>query len=153
MNFARHRISALRANLSEARRHWRLGRGYGYPPCCVAHFCWDAARGILAGQTRASQIGHPETDEWPYVYCGLFHAGESPLSLSMRLRGIVWFQWWLLEPTRRARIFRQHMAYGLFRERRQDLPTDRELARWRSHEAQQTVWFDDHERDPELEWR
>lgn len=109
--------------------------------------------GVSAGQARDSQIEHPPAREWPYVYCGIFHAGESPLSLPERLSRILRFQWSLLGPTGSSRIFRRQMGYGLFRYRRRHGSIDYEFAGWRSHEAGEAAWFDDGGLDPELEWR
>jgi hypothetical protein len=153
MTLARHNISALRENLNQARGHWRLGRRYGYPRCCVAHFCWDTAMGVSAGQARASQIEHPPAKEWPYVYCGIFHSGESSLSLPERLSRILGSQWSLLKPTGSSHIFTAQMGYGLFRQHRRGWSSEFEFARWSSHEDEQAVWFDDGGLDPELEWR
>lgn len=147
------RLSALRANLEEARRHWRAGRGFGYPLCCVAHFCWDAATGVTSGQTRALQIELVHEGEWPYVYCGVFHKGNSPLSVAERIGHIAAFQWSLLKPSPRSRTIRAQLGHGLLRRRRWSEPMDWQFDRWWAHEAEQELWVDDGGLEPELDWR
>lgn len=146
------RLSALRANLVEARHHWRAGRGYGYPACCVAVFSLDAALGLPTGQARAQQI-EDFADEWPYVYCGIFHEGDSPLPLRVRLRRILATQWSMLRPFPAARTTRAQFGFGLLSRRSELESVSSEFERWRAHTETDASWVDDGGLDPELEWR
>lgn len=83
----------LLANLAVARAHWRNGRRYGYPTCCVAHFCWDSLFGWPSGTVRTQQVAVEWRGEWPYVPCGIVHGGGSALSAGRRARGIVRHHW------------------------------------------------------------
>ncbi len=91
--------------------HLISGVRYGYPICCVLHFCWDNALGRAAGMTRWKQIRH-ERGGLAYVSCGLFHAGGSPLPLNERLRRMLSFEWAYLQPTKDGTRRREFVSQG-----------------------------------------
>ena len=91
--------------------HLKSGIHYGYPICCVLHFCWDNALGRAAGMTRWKQIRHERSGP-AYVPCGLFHGGGSPLSIVMRVRRILSFEIALLQRTERGRKWRGLASHG-----------------------------------------
>ena len=91
--------------------HFRLGIRYGYPICCVIHFCWDNALGRAAGMTRWKQIAHDRSQS-TCVPCGLLHAGGSPFSPHRRLRRMLGFEWALLEPTKEGSRRREFATQG-----------------------------------------
>lgn len=127
------------SSVGTAVRHWRQGRRDGYPPCCIAHFCWDSLMEWPSAAVRWNQIRIE--DEPSHVPCGLIHAGGSPLSLPRRLAGIAAFQWAHLKPRRAGR---RHTKL-----------------RWRGAGASEGAWFSEHYRlvalydeqlDAELDW-
>ena len=90
------------SRLAEVRDDWRRGRGYGYPACCIAHYCWDILLGRPPTAARYAEIlhdwsgpgsrwdWHPRPwDEMHQVPCGVLHAGGSPLPLRSRIWRIV----------------------------------------------------------------
>ena len=117
-------LSECRQNLRAARTAWRRGRFYGYPLCCVVHFCWDVLAGYPSGVARAAQIAHSEEGEWHHVPCGIFHRGDSRLALHTRLWRIVAFQWYQLGPGTGSRALRTHTGFGLFSEHTQAQSAD-----------------------------
>jgi hypothetical protein len=52
-------------------RDFRLGLGYGYPLCCVLHYCWDGIWGWPSSMTRWNQIATDPSDRLPCVPCGV----------------------------------------------------------------------------------
>lgn len=91
--------------------HFRMGIGYGYPICCVLHFCWDNALGRAAGMTRWKQISCVRSRS-TYVPCGAFHCGDSPFSFTERIWRVLKFEWTYVLPTDRGRTLRQVASKG-----------------------------------------
>ena len=96
----------LRERIRGARRDWSLGRYYGYPLCCVAHYCWDSLIGWPASTIRADEVNTDPAGEFRCVPCGIFHACGSPYSLRERIRRIARFNWWYLQPGTHGRTYR-----------------------------------------------
>lgn len=80
----------------------RQGFRYGYPVCCIAHFCWDALFGWPSGVVRCRQVRRTQGDG--PVPCGVFHAGDSPYGFGRRISRILRFYWWALQPTAAGRL-------------------------------------------------
>jgi hypothetical protein len=76
----RYRVLARRAG--RAVLDARLGWYYGYPPCCVAVFCWDILLGRKPALHRVlSPRMFPTVEAWPLgVPCGIFHGRPSGVS-------------------------------------------------------------------------
>ena len=98
------------SRLQRAAYHWREGRRYGYPACCIAHFCLDALAGWQAAPVRHNPN---DRDGEPGVVCGVVHRGQSPLPLHRRLAEIVSWQSIYVRPGARGRAFRS--AIRLYR--------------------------------------
>ena len=130
----------------------RLGLRYGYPACCITHYCWDALWGRPPAMTRWGQIAPTDLLAGPsrYVPCGVFHTGGSALSLLDRLHAIRLTTQIYLSPTRSGRAFRSLMK-NQWRSTFQRM--SREETRWFSeqHEQERRYW-DDGGLDPELDW-
>jgi hypothetical protein len=128
---------------------WRQGRHFGYPPCCIAHFCWDSLVGWPSGVVRWHQIDTDPHDPTPQVVCGIFHGGGSPYGLGRRLWEILVFQWRHLLPTPAARR-RLDVATGGSRRWRTAWVAEKV---WASEHGQQArLYWDDGGLDPELDW-
>lgn len=56
--------------------YFRIGKGYGYPTCCVVHFALNMANG-KHDRYPARERGSIVTDEKHYVPCGL-HIRRNP---------------------------------------------------------------------------
>lgn len=54
----------------------RIGKGHGYPICCVIHFAWDVVHQRPPGLLRGG-IAYPDGRDTVYVPCGL-HKGRHP---------------------------------------------------------------------------
>jgi hypothetical protein len=80
----------LRARIAKAVWHWGQGVSFGYPRCCIAHFCWDRLCGRPASLVRAYQIR--DDGELPCVPCGIFHAPGSPYGFVGRVWRIAKWQ-------------------------------------------------------------
>ena len=90
--------------LAEAAEDWRTGRGYGYPRCCIVHYCWDIALGRGPLTARHAQIqyewaGPDARWDWrprPWdgpeqIPCGVIHSRGSPFPLLRRMWRILAF--------------------------------------------------------------
>lgn len=66
----------------------RRGVELRFPPCCVAHYTWDVACGASPAIARWRQIEFCRDHSCRAVPCGVFHRGDSPLSLTRRVRNI-----------------------------------------------------------------
>lgn len=99
----------LRLHLQVARRTFSRARAEGAPVCCSFHDGWDGFWDWPGSAVRAKQLDAPSLG-WPPP-CGVFHAGESTLSLAARLRGIASLHWLYLRPGRRARAFREQIMF------------------------------------------
>jgi hypothetical protein len=84
--------------LAEVHRDWRDGRGYGYPICCIAHYCWDVLLGRAPTTTRYAQALYDTStpvSRWDWrprawdhqrqIPCGVFHTRGSTLGVQARL--------------------------------------------------------------------
>lgn len=79
------------------RNDVRWGRGYGYPACCVAMFCWDRTLGRAPSWRRATHAAL-SADQPAFVPCGVFHARSRGLTttqaaarvLRCELRALRW---------------------------------------------------------------
>jgi len=97
------RLRALLRSLARVRAHWRAGRHYGYPRCCIAMFCWDALWSVPASITRVvSQGVEPAGSTCDCVTCGVFHHGGSSHSTARRARRLASYWWHLLRASRTA---------------------------------------------------
>lgn len=137
-----------RRRLGRVLEDWRQGRRYGYPLCCVAHYCWDSLVGWPSGVIRWHQIDYMQWERC--VPCGIFHAGDSPHPSRTRAWLIIEFNWRHLQPTRAGRSSRAIVLGG---------PTywrdaENELKTWASdYGALERLYWDDGGLDPELEWK
>ncbi|MFN8160893.1 MAG: hypothetical protein U0R52_07610 [Solirubrobacterales bacterium] len=128
--------------------HWLQGRRYGYPVCCIAHFCWDNALNRAADMDRWKQIHHNRNFDGP-VPCGIFHAGGSPYSARNRMRRILQFEWQFLQTP--AVSLRQRALTAQGGPPYQEASV--ELRQWaEDHRRLEQIWSDDGDLDPELDW-
>jgi hypothetical protein len=131
-------------------REFQLGLRYGYPLCCIAHYCWDGLWGWPSSMTRWRQIADDPDHPDPFVPCGIWHDGGSALSLGQRIHAILMFQARHLAPTKRGRTQRALVTRGS--RRWQGASTDEK--RWFSEQAAlANLYWNDGALDPELEWR
>lgn len=91
------------ARLRGAMADIRRGRYYGYPVCCIAHYCLDTMLGRPPALTRAWQLSETEPSDATQVVCGFLHRGGSTLGLTARVRRIVAFNVNDLRPPRAER--------------------------------------------------
>ena len=90
--------------LREAAEDWRTGRGYGYPRCCIAHYCWDVLLSRAPSAVRFQQVAYDMStpssrwdsnprswDRMPQVPCGVFHTRGATYALMSRIGRIIAF--------------------------------------------------------------
>lgn len=119
--------------------HLKSGIRYRIPICCVAHFCWDNMLGRAAGMARWKQIANDRSAE-PFVPCGFWHTGHSPLSSIERVRQLLKFEYLCLLPTQRGRARRKIAAGGsrLYRN-----SSERERHESQEQDGLELLWWGD----------
>ena len=125
-------------NLGHLFLELRLGLHYGYPLCCIVHYCWDGVWGWPSSMTRWRQIADDPRHPDPFVPCGIWHHSGSALSLAQRLWAIILFQVRHLAPTRRGRERRALVTRG--------------SRRWQGASAAEKQWFSEQEALASLYW-
>lgn len=103
----------LPRGLRAALRDWRLGREYGFPICCIVHFCLDRLFGRAAAMTRWRQIAAPAS--WPataFVPCGILHPPASRQVRTRLILRILCFQVAWALPGPRGRRLRRLAKHG-----------------------------------------
>lgn len=63
----------MRKRLLRARKHWRLGRIFEYPTCCIVRFIVDSQLGRQPGTLRKSTSPNTPGDNSGWVPCGIWH--------------------------------------------------------------------------------
>ncbi len=127
--------------------NWREGRRYGYPICCIAHFCWDGLIGWPSGVVRWHQIDYTRCSRC--VPCGLLHPADSPYPVWSRVWRILEFNWRHLLPTRTARTRRVMARCGSTVWRSASI----EFLFWaQRHGELERLYWDDGGLNPELDW-
>ena len=119
--------------------HLRSGIHYGYPICCVLHFCWDNALGRAAGMTRWRQISYDRARS-TFVPCGFLHAEGSPFSFPERLWRMFIFEYRWFQPTGVGKKNRERAFHGSARYRNSK---ESERSQASADGCLEALWWDD----------